>query len=294
MNDPLDVPQAPSSGFLRTDPGATCWTPERIRSRADALGPWFHNLDLCGVRTAPDHFLFDFPAVKWASFRDHVPADLTGRTVLDIGCNGGFYSLEMKRRGADRVVAIDHDPHYLAQARFAAEVEGLDIEFGQLSVYDVAALGERFDVVLFLGVLYHLRHPLLALDLIHQHACADLLVFQTMQRGSEAIAPVAADYDFFAPAPFDDPGYPKLHFIEQSYAHDPTNWWAPNRAASAAMLRSAGFEITANPEAEIFLCRRTSRAENGAVYPAKAPGAPEGRASGRKSSDPLSKETGGE
>jgi len=222
------------------------------------------------VRTAPDHFLFDFPAAKWASFRDHVPADLSGRTVLDIGCNGGFYSLEMKRRGAARVVAVDHDPHYLAQARFAAEVEGLEIEFRQLSVYDVGALGERFDVVLFLGVLYHLRHPLLALDLIHEHACANLLVFQTMQRGSEAIEPVEPDYDFFAPAPFDAPGFPKLHFIEHSYAHDPTNWWAPNRAASAAMLRSAGFEITHNPEAEIFLCRRVEKAEGEAVYPARS------------------------
>ncbi len=268
-------------------PGPAHWGAEAIRARAGELGPWFHNLDLRGVRTAPDHFLFDFPAVKWASFRDHVPADLSGRTVLDIGCNGGFYSLEMKRRGAARVVAVDHDPHYLAQARFAAEVEGLEIEFRQLSVYDVAALGERFDVVLFLGVLYHLRHPLLALDLIHEHACGDLLVFQTMQRGSEAIEPVEADYDFFAPAPFDAPGFPKLHFIEHSYAHDPTNWWAPNRAASAAMLRSAGFEPFANPEAEIFLCRRGAKASGGAVYPASGPSEEgEGSAPSPGSGDP--------
>ncbi len=266
---PGALPLDPARG---SPPGPAQWEAEAVRARAAELGPWFHNLDLRGVRTAPDHFLFDFPAVKWASFRDHVPADLSGRTVLDIGCNGGFYSLEMKRRGAARVVAIDHDPHYLAQARFAAEVEGLEIEFRQLSVYDVAALGERFDVVLFLGVLYHLRHPLLALDLIHEHACADLLVFQTMQRGSEDIAAVEPDYDFFAPAPFDAPGFPKLHFIEHSYAHDPTNWWAPNRAASAAMLRSAGFEPFANPEAEIFLCRRVARAESGAVYPARGEG----------------------
>ena len=158
---PGALPLDPARGSA---PGPAQWGAEAVRARAAELGPWFHNLDLRGVRTAPDHFLFDFPAVKWASFRDHVPADLSGRTVLDIGCNGGFYSLEMKRRGAARVLAIDHDPHYLAQARFAAEVEGLEIEFRQLSVYDVGALGERFDVVLFLGVLYHLRHPLLALD----------------------------------------------------------------------------------------------------------------------------------
>src|SRR5581483_507946 len=96
----------------------------------------------------------------------------------------GFYSMEMKRRGADRVLGIDFDPVYLAQARFAAEVKGLDIEFRALSVYDVAQLQEKFDVVLFMGVLYHLRHPLLALDLIHEHAARDLLIFQSMQRGA--------------------------------------------------------------------------------------------------------------
>ena len=247
------------------------WTPELIRSRAEALGPWFHNLDLRGVQTAPDHFLWDYPRVKWIKFADAIPADLTGKTVLDIGCNAGFYSMEMKRRGASHVLGIDFDEDYLAQARFAAEVEELDIEYRQMSVYDVASLGRRFDVVFFIGVLYHLRHPLLALDLIHEHVAGDMLVFQSLQRGSPAIAEVAADYDFFAPAPFDDPGYPKLHFIEQSYAGDNTNWWAPNRACSAAMLRSAGFTIEANPEEEVFICRRAEHPAGhlkGAVYPA--------------------------
>ena len=80
-----------------------------------------------------------------------MPDDLTGKTVLDIGCNGGFYAIEMKRRNAARVVAIDIDPDYLRQARFAARVLGIEIEFERLSVYDVAKLGERFDIVLFLG-----------------------------------------------------------------------------------------------------------------------------------------------
>ena len=175
---------------------STAWTADRVRQRAAELGPWFHNMQLAGVQTAPDHFLGDYPAVKWRHFADAIPADLTGKTVLDIGCNGGFYSMEMKRRGADRVVGIDFDDDYLAQARFAATVEGLDIEFRQMSVYDVAALGERFDVVFFIGVLYHLRHPLLALDLIHEHVTRDLLVFQSMQRGSPDMPEVAEDYPF--------------------------------------------------------------------------------------------------
>src|SRR6185295_19846276 len=104
------------------------WTPAAIQARVRALGRWFHNLDLRGVKTAPDHFLGDYPAFKWRRFAHAIPADLRGRTVLDVGCNAGFYSIEMKRRGAARVVGIDSDEQYLAQARFAAEVTGAEIE----------------------------------------------------------------------------------------------------------------------------------------------------------------------
>src|SRR5436190_4737290 len=139
-------------------------TTDEIERCIRELGDWFHNLNLNGVQTAPNHFLGDYPEIKWRNFANAIPADLRGKTVLDIGCNAGFYSIEMKRRGADRVLGVDFDETYLSQARFAAEVCSADIEFRQLSVYDVGKLGEKFDVVLFLGVLYHLRHPLLALD----------------------------------------------------------------------------------------------------------------------------------
>jgi tRNA (mo5U34)-methyltransferase len=236
---------------------------EEIRTRVQELGPWFHNLDLKGVSTAPAHFLGDYPAVKWRKFCDSIPSDLTGKTVLDIGCNAGFYSLEMKRRGADRVVGIDTDEEYLVQGRFAAEVRGLPIEFHKISVYEVAALGERFDVVLFMGVLYHLRHPLLALDLIAEHVVGDLLVFQSMQRGSNEVEHLEENYDFWTAEQFDRPGFPKLHFIEHSFADDPTNWWVPNRACVEAMLRSAGFVIQQHPEAEVYLCRRSDARPGG-------------------------------
>lgn len=230
-----------------------------IENRVAALGPWFHNLDLDGVKTAPAHVLGDYPAVKWRHCGAALPHDLSGRSVLDIGCNSGFYAIEMKRRGADRVLGVDADKDYLAQARFAAQVTGLDIEFRALSVYDVEALGETFDIVLFMGVLYHLRHPLLALDLIHAHVARDLLVFQSMLRGGDAVEPAASDYDFKDTRPFERASFPKLHFVEQSYAGDPTNWWIPNRGCVEAMLRSAGFEIVARPESETYVCRRVER-----------------------------------
>ncbi len=246
---------------------------QEIELRIRELGPWFHNMDLGGVLTAPDHFLGDYPRVKFKGFADTLPKDLAGRSVLDIGCNGGFYTVEMKRRGAGRVVGIDSDPHYLAQARLAAEVSGYpDIEFTQLSVYDLAELGERFDLVIFMGVFYHLRHPLLALDLIHEHVADDLLLFQSMQRGSEDVVSVAPDYDFTQMAMFDEPGWPKLHFVEMSYCNDWTNWFVPNAAAAQAMLRASGFDILEKVEQEVYLCRRRdlSPAQGPyAVYPAR-------------------------
>lgn len=234
---------------------ATSLTLHEIESKISELGPWFHNLSLSGVQTAPNHFLGDYPSAKWQNFQHAIPSDLSGMTVLDVGCNAGFYSIEMKRRGAKRVLGIDHDEFYLQQARFAAQVLDLDISFEQMSVYEVPRLGERFDLVLFMGVFYHLRYPLLALDLLRRFVTNDWFIFQSMLRGSRAVAQVADDYPFWERAIFDHPGFPKMHFIEKNYTQDPTNWWIPNRACAEAVLRSAGFTIESMPEPEVFLCR---------------------------------------
>ena len=230
-----------------------------LEERIGALGPWFHNMKLGGVETASDHFLGDYPSFKWNGFRHLVPEDLTGRTVLDIGCNAGFYSLEMKRRGADLVVGIDSDPRYLAQARLAAEVSELDIHFEHMSAYEVERLGATFDLVIFMGVFYHLRHPLLALDLIRQHVAKDRFLFQSMLRGSRNVPQIEADYGFNDASHFEAEGFPRMMFVEHAYASDPTNWWIPNRAGVEAMLRSAGFRIEDATPDEVYLCRCDKR-----------------------------------
>jgi tRNA (mo5U34)-methyltransferase len=231
-------------------------SPEDIRERVQSLGQWFHNLDLRGVKTAPNHFFGDFPTCKWASVAGALPSDLRGLHVLDIGCNAGFYSIELKRRGAERVLGIDTDEGCLAQARLAAEVCGVDIELEQLSVYEVARLEERFDLVFFMGMIYQLRHPLLALDLIHEHVARDLLVCQSLLRGcSESMIP-QSNYPFAETEVFADSRFPSLHFIEHEYAGDPRNWWIPNPSALEGMLRSSGFAILTRPEPEIFICQR--------------------------------------
>jgi tRNA (mo5U34)-methyltransferase len=241
---------------IESPAGQEQWSPEQIQQRVTELGTWFQNMNLGGVQTAPNHLLGDYPTCKWQMFEHAIPERLDGRSVLDIGCNAGFYSIEMKRRGADRVVGIDSDPAYLAQARFAAEIVGADVEFRELDVYRIQQLHEKFDVVLFMGVLYHLRHPLLALDLLWEHAVGDTLVFQSLMRGSREILPLNADYPFWETGIFENPAYPAMFFVERQYSGDQTNWWIPNRACAEAMLRSAGFEITDHPEDEVYICKR--------------------------------------
>jgi tRNA (mo5U34)-methyltransferase len=244
-----------------------------LARRIEELSPWFHNMELDGIRTAPHHFLGDYPADKFRRLAVELPQDLSGLTVLDIGCNAGFHAIEMKRRGAARVVGIDDDERYLEQARLACEVTGNEVELRKLSVYDVAALGERFDIVLFMGVLYHLRHPLLALDLLHENVTLDLMVFQSLQRGSDEVAGPRGDYEFDETDQFHNPGWPKLHFVEREYAHDWTNWWIPNRACSEAMLRAAGYVIETCVPDDVYICRHADALyahwERAAVYPAR-------------------------
>src|SRR5690606_31704518 len=165
---------------------------EQLRSKVQDLQPWFHDLNLHGVRTAPDHPLGNFLQDLWSMVEPAFPADMTGKTVLDIGCNAGFYSLKLHERGA-RVTGIEHDPHYLAQARFAAEVVGADIEYIEMDVYDAESLGRPFDYVLILGLFYRLRHPLYALATVAPMVGARL-VLHSMLRGPTTTFPGARAY----------------------------------------------------------------------------------------------------
>ena len=236
-----------------------------------ALGPWFHNLHLPdGRQTAPDHPLGDFPGFKWNAIAPHIPPDLTGWTALDIGCNAGFYSFELARRGA-RVTGLDVDEHYLRQARWAARRLELDrlVEFRQGSVYDLARSREQWDLVLFMGVLYHLRHPLLALDVVGRRVTR-LLVLQTLTMPGDQRVVAPRDLPLDRRTRLLEAGWPKLAFVENSLAGDETNWWAPNAAGVEAMARSAGLEPVSQPAHEIWLCRPTGRAEHGAELEAAA------------------------
>lgn len=226
------------------------------REEIEALGPWFHNLHLPdGTQTAPNHRFGDFPRFKWEHVEACIPRDLAGWSVLDIGCNAGFYSIELARRGA-HVLGLDVEPLYLRQARWAARQCQLEerVRFIEGNVYQLSQWQLSFDLVWFTGVFYHLRYPLLALDLVRR-VTARMMMFQSMTMPGAGVADTPADLPLDGRTEMLDEGWPKMAFIEHRVAGDATNWWAPNHACVEALLRSAGFQIVARPEHEFYLCK---------------------------------------
>lgn len=233
------------------------------QEKITALAPWFHNIHLPdGSQTAPEHFLGDFPSFKWENIEASIPEDLNGWKVLDIGCNAGFYSLELAKRGAE-VLAIDLDEHYLRQAQWVAEQFGLEdkIRFKQLQVYDLAHQEESFDLVWFMGVFYHLRYPMLALDILAQKT-KKMMVFQTLSLPGKEEMELPHDVPFHQRDIMKTPAWPSMAFIEHELAGDPTNWWAPNHQGIISMLRSCGFKVSATPEDETYIAEKDPALES--------------------------------
>jgi tRNA (mo5U34)-methyltransferase len=230
----------------------------------ESLGPWFHNLHLPGgIETAPNHPYGDFPSFKWRELAGLLPQDLSGWTALDVGCNAGFYSFELARRGAE-VTGIDREDLYLDQARWAAARFGLGerVRFERRQVYELACERRRFDLVIFMGLFYHLRYAVLALDTIARLK-PRLLVFQTLSMPSGNMPGIASrdldldNLDFSNLEQVNALDWPKLAFIEGRFSGDETNWWVPNSAAVVGLLRSAALRIVSRPNTETYICEPT-------------------------------------
>ncbi len=238
--------------LAQNSPAARTEMAETIRK----LGPWYHNVVFApGVSSNPSNP--DYPASRWRVLNEIIPKDLRGKSVLDIGCNSGFFSLEMKKRGADRVMGIDIMPHLLAQSRFASHWFDLPLELYECGAYDVQSLNAKFDIVIFIGVLYHLKHPLYALEQIAS-VCNETMYFQSVIRGPAGDIDPRDDYPVNEIAAFDQPAWPKLYFIEKKFNGDESNWWFATRSCLKAMLRTSGFgTIDDTSNAEIFFCRKS-------------------------------------
>lgn len=169
-----------------------------------------------------------------------IPQDLTGHAVLDIGCSDGYFSFECERRGAARVLAIDDFSSVFVDSSIGFHVAhrllGSHVEFRQLDLFelDTQVVGQ-FDLVLFLGVLYHLRHPLVALERMAA-LCRGQLIVETL------VAPQPSRLERLVTGRFGRRSARYMEFLEEDEVNrDPTNWWAPSPEGMLAMLRSCGF-----------------------------------------------------
>ncbi|MCM3904625.1 MAG: DUF1698 domain-containing protein [Pyrinomonadaceae bacterium] len=247
-------------------------TREEILSELKRLEPWFHRINLGGgLFTKTESVMgepVDHPFGPWQTIQELLPRDLSDKTLLDVGCNAGFYAFEAKLRGARRVLGVDGQRQHVRQGLFVRKVLGLDVEFRRLNVYELnARTVGQFDVTLALGLLYHLKHPILALENLYQ-VTKELLIIET------AIMPPEQTPESFA-HPL---GEQQMFLHPLAFVENPTqakeqvfNWFLPGIDALRAMLRTTGFDeievVESKNERAIVVCRKkkgTSR-ENDAL-----------------------------
>jgi 2-polyprenyl-3-methyl-5-hydroxy-6-metoxy-1,4-benzoquinol methylase len=149
------------------------------------------------------------------------PQDFTGKTVLDIGCNAGFYSFVAKLRGAKSVLGVDHQREYINEALLMREILGIDVEFRQGDGHELAEGAGPYDIVINTGVIYHLQNPM------------DFL---------SKVANVTREMMYLETESLTDPNYSEYAwFIEREYGGDISNWWVYGPLCAERMARAAGF-----------------------------------------------------
>ena len=212
-----------------------------LRGRIQEEPYWFLKMELPGGLVTPG---WSDPRVDKLPHYG-LPADMTGMRVLDIGHAEGFFSFEAERRGAEEVVGIENYPPMARKFEICRAALGSRARSHLTSVYDLSpkTFG-TFDLVMFFGVLYHLRHPLLALEKIHS-VCSGTVLMQTAVAQNWSSKPMAEFHPFgITSGPPENP------------SRDPTCFWFPNVAACKAMLEHVGFQevemISPNPRRGVF------------------------------------------
>jgi tRNA (mo5U34)-methyltransferase len=230
-------------------------TREEIQARLERLGPWFHCIDLGGgLQTKTASAIgepVEHPRPTWEKVRACLPEDFAGRSVLDVGCNAGFYSIELKRRGAARVLGVDSQRNLIRQAGFVRDVLGLDIEYRRASVYELDPRDTgQFDVTLALGLVYHCKHLVLALERLFA-VTRELLVLETAIYPPE-MSPGTFTYEVGGLRPLLHP----LAYVENAPDAKEAiyNWFLPSVEALRALLKNIGFD-----EVEVFPATQSDR-----------------------------------
>jgi tRNA (mo5U34)-methyltransferase len=209
----------------------------RIRERVASVPYWYHQIEVApGIVTPGEN------ESQRALLALHLPDSCHGLRALDIGARDGFFSFELERRGAD-VLAIDRVPPEETGFAVASELLGSRVAYQRMNLYelDPSVLGE-FDIVLFLGVLYHLRNPLLALDRVRS-MCRDRLWVETQLLDNALLLPGGDSKSMSELSPM-LVEVPLMQFYPgHTLRDDPSNWWAPNMACLRAMLAETRFVV---------------------------------------------------
>jgi tRNA (mo5U34)-methyltransferase len=235
------------------------------------LAPWFHAIELApGVFTKTESVSgepADHPRPTWEIIKDTIPSDLSGKSVLDVGCNAGFYAVEAKRRNAERVLGVDAMRREIMQADFVRRALDLDIEFRPLSVYDLSAESVgRFDLTLALGLIYHLKHLVLGIERLAEVTKGTLVV-------ETALLPenVHSSKHFFKRHAEYVVGDLKRPLHPIGWVENPPesaeaiyNWFLPSLEATVALFKTVGFEAVdvfdVRGDRAVVVCRQPEAA----------------------------------
>jgi tRNA (mo5U34)-methyltransferase len=220
---------------------------ESLIALVNSFPYWYQRIYLGqGVYTLPTLQLHNY---VWRAVETMLPEGFQGASVLDVGTNAGYFCIQAKLKGAGRVVGVDFDDRYLKQAEACRAIWKLDIDYRQADIdqLQLHTLGQRFDVVLFTGILYHLKNPLGVLEQV-AGLCNDAIVVET-----EVISPAHRNIVHVRQGPFGrtvvtpcTSGFMK--FIEKDELNgDSSNWWVPDEACVLGMLRTAGFKYFSQP-----------------------------------------------
>jgi len=219
------------------------------------LDVWHHAINLGdGIVTNQSGTAYN-PELRWTLMEPFLPKNLEGKSVLDVGCNSGYFSMMMKKRGASRVVALETFDMPIAQTKFIAKWFDVDLEIVQDDVHTYClTTEERFDYVIFLGLYYHLKYPNIVLDRLAEMTKSKLF-FQTV-----TVPPVIKEFHPQENYTVEEKNekinsldFPRMMFIETKFNNDLSNWWVANNAAVISLLRNAGLKII-NIEKTLYVC----------------------------------------
>ena len=215
------------------------------RAWVESSGFWYHNIYLGnGVYTmgdgTPQHH-----EMVWQRFEQSLPQSFAGRSVLDVGTNAGYFALQAKLRGAQRVVGTEVEPRFLGQAEQIRKIWNVDIDYRLADAHDVARLNESFDLVVFAGILYHLKHPLFVLEALGS-ICTNAILLETEFIPDDPRNCLVVRQG--KPAALQPTHKGAMKFIETTELNgDSTNWWVPDAECVRGMLRTAGFVHISRP-----------------------------------------------